>query len=184
MANSTSKKMLCLNSFFFTMLEDMKANKDYKFSKLDRWIKKNLKSRNATAQHKAYTHLFDCEALLIPINQTRSHWLLMAVDLKLGKFYIINSMYTSSSTVLECKELISQFLGDYLAAHPLNNPNIGKPSEWPIEVCAHTPRQNNGNDCGLCVCLNLASIVSSSMNNLECLSKASIEEMISFTNSQ
>ena len=60
--------MLCLNSFFFTMLEDMKANKDYKFAKLDRWIKKNLKSRNTAARSTSYRHLFDCEALLIPIN--------------------------------------------------------------------------------------------------------------------
>ena len=42
LANST-KKMLCLNSFFLTMLEDMKAQKAYKFAKLDRWIRKNLK---------------------------------------------------------------------------------------------------------------------------------------------
>lgn len=122
------------------MLEDMKANKDYKFSKLDRWIKKNLKSINAASKNNAYQNLFDCEALLIPINQTRYHWLMMAVDLKLGKIYIVNSMTTSSSTAKEYKGLISRFLDDYLAAYPVQNPTFGKPSEWPVEICTHTPR--------------------------------------------
>ena len=39
-----------MSSFFFSMLEDMKANKDYKFAKLDRWIKKVIKARNSSCQ--------------------------------------------------------------------------------------------------------------------------------------
>ena len=181
LANST-KKMLCLNSFFLTMLEDMKAQKAYKFAKLDRWIRKNLKQVESAAQGKSYTHLFDCDAMLIPINQTRSHWLMMAVDLKHGRFHIINSLGTSQSTADEYKSLVARFLDDYLAAHPLSNASTGKPSEWPLQVCSTTPRQNNGNDCGLCVCLNLASIVTSTVDNLDCLHQpiksSEIDEMI------
>ena len=120
--------MMCLNSFFLTMLEDMKAQKAYKFTKLDRWIRKNLKSLSSSSMTNSYGHLFDCEALLIPINQTRSHWLMMAVDLKQGKYFIINSMSTSQSTVEEYRGLVARFLDDYLTVYPLSETNPDRPS--------------------------------------------------------
>ena len=96
-------KGYALNTFFYTMLENMKSNLSYNYDKLTRILKK---------QH--LTSLSAFELTLIPVNIRHSHWLLLAVDPKLTRVSVLDSLGPASQA--EC-EVYIQTLKPFLRDH-------------------------------------------------------------------
>ena len=57
-----------MNTFFYTMLEDMKDRSDYVYAKCERILKRKK------------VNLGDYSLTIIPVNITGSHWFLVAYD--------------------------------------------------------------------------------------------------------
>ena len=97
------------NSFFFTQLQNMRKNKDYSFTKLQRVVTEKK------------VNLRRCKNIVVPINIKSSHWLLLNLNTSTNTFYIIDSMLSSSESqqVLikryenEYVDLVRQFMQDY-----------------------------------------------------------------------
>lgn len=71
------------NTFFFTMLENMRKDGCYNFKKLARIVdKKGVKLRNL-------------RNILVPINVKDYHWLLLCCHLPTNTFYVLDSMGSS-----------------------------------------------------------------------------------------
>ena len=74
------------NTFFYTMLEDMRSRDKYDFNKLNRIVsKKKVKLR-------------ECTNVLVPINIKNYHWLLLNCNLVENTFYVLDSMGTDKPT--------------------------------------------------------------------------------------
>lgn len=73
-----------MNTFFYTLLEDMHRRSDYSFAKCERVIKRKK------VDLKSYAFV------LFPINVTSSHWFLAAYEISTGILHIIDSLLTHS----------------------------------------------------------------------------------------
>jgi len=104
-AQNSSKHAFVTSTFFFTMLENMHKNGDYNFRKLDRsWISRKL------SKDVGVKSLWDLKLLLVPININKSHWLMSAIDLQAGKYYIVDSMPRSTKASKKFHSLLSRFM--------------------------------------------------------------------------
>jgi Ulp1 family protease len=92
------------NTFFYTMLEDMRVSNSYNFRKLQRIV------------NKKKINLRQLKNILIPINIRDYHWLLFDCNLSSNTFYIIDSMGSSRQEASHHIETIKQFLQDYFHA--------------------------------------------------------------------
>lgn len=129
-------KAYVMNTFFYTMLENMQANQNYNYSKLERIIKK-LKIQNLSA----------FKLTLIPVNIRHSHWLLIAIDPSQALIQVLDSMGPASTDeCLRYLQVLHPFLIDHFSVNPWNIS--------PMDV----PLQGNGYDCGLCTSLTLEMI--------------------------
>ncbi|TNV80992.1 hypothetical protein FGO68_gene15811 [Halteria grandinella] len=123
-----------MNTFFYTMLEEMAKRGDYSFAKIERCL------RRQKVDLKAYA------LTLIPVNLTHSHWLFLAVDFKAWTVYVIDSIGCAQELAQGYLDVVRPFLNDFQG-----NSSI----EWTIEVTQSIPKQLNGFDCGLCTCVNM-----------------------------
>lgn len=98
-----ASKGYVLNTFFYTMLENMSLNKDYKYEKLSRVLKK-----------QKITSLSNFPLTLIPVNIRHTHWLLLVLDPKLRQISVLDSMGPASS--YECETYL-QTLEPFLRDH-------------------------------------------------------------------
>lgn len=74
------KNAYVLNTFFFTLIEQMLERGDYQYSKLQRTLKRlNVK-------------LDEYSLTVIPINVKNNHWLCAGIDLRSRTVYIIDSL--------------------------------------------------------------------------------------------
>ena len=93
-----------MNTFFYTLLEDMDKRSDYSFAKCERIIKRKK------IDLKSYDYV------LFPINVTSSHWFVAAYQVSISTLHFIDSLvsnfYDSYSDVL------IPFLRDYFGIEP------------------------------------------------------------------
>lgn len=144
--NPTQVATLALNTFFFTMLEDMQNAGAYNFRKLNRYITKKK------------VQLREVKNLLIPINIRRCHWLLMNVHIPTSTFYLIDSL--GSPNCDKYVHLVSQFLEDYFNETIGQGKTIEEESlkKWRATCPKDVTKQINMSDCGLHTCLNMEVI--------------------------
>jgi sentrin-specific protease 1 len=69
-----------MNTFFFTMLEDMSTRNDYSFTKCERILKRKRVTLDAYP------------LLIIPINVTGSHWFLAVYHVEQACLWIVDSL--------------------------------------------------------------------------------------------
>ena len=69
-----------MNTFFFTMLEDMSIRNDYSFTKCQRILKR----RQVT--------LDSYPLVLIPVNVTGSHWFLVVYQVENASLWVVDSL--------------------------------------------------------------------------------------------
>ncbi|CDW82695.1 sentrin-specific protease 2-like [Stylonychia lemnae] len=140
------------STFFYTMIDEMVKRNDYNYNKLMRKIsKKGIK-------------LEKFKLLLVPINLTKYHWFLIALDLKANINYVIDSMRTSNLERYQniCRNLQRVF-NEYIKSTGENE----NPKEFQIEICEGIPSQDNGHDCGMCTCLNMELLgINADVNDL------------------
>lgn len=112
-----------MNTFFYTMLEDM-TRKEYSYTKLARILSRKK------------LNLHDYSLILIPINITSSHWLFAALDFAHLKLTVVDSMGCRPTQLEAYYSNLKRFLSDYL--------QTTKPEQvmcdWTLEVAANTPR--------------------------------------------
>ena len=87
--------------------------------------------------------LFDKELLLMPIH-LGTHWCLATVDFQLQKFCYYDSTLGDNR---KCLQLLKNYMGHMYRAKSTTF------SEWPCVFCKDIPRQLNGSDCGVFVCM-------------------------------
>eukprot|EP00347_Sterkiella_histriomuscorum_P014747 403359695 len=137
-SSKIAPKPLILNTFFYTKLEQEAQKSSFSTRMLERFIKKQAENVQT------------CEIIIIPINQVKMHWYLVVIDLVSQKYYIVDSMYhpqiKAMTTVANLRLFFDTFLSQNRALDP---------SKWTFEVLEYVPKQNNGHDCGMCVCLNI-----------------------------
>ena len=86
-----------MNTYFFTMMEDMNRRNDYNYKKLEKFItRKGVNIKNYIM-------------LVVPINIKNSHWFMMAVDLVNEVFYILDSMKSNIDSALSYISLFKRF---------------------------------------------------------------------------
>lgn len=98
-SKDSSGRAIVLNTFFFTMLEDMARNKDYNFNKLNRIVNKKCAALGQS-------NLTSFERLLLPINRNRSHWLLLDVNLARNKIELVDSLTGSMTEAMKYYKLV------------------------------------------------------------------------------
>ena len=132
----------------------MKRLGQYNFRKLQRIVDKQK------------VNLRTLKTILIPINLTDSHWLLMSLDLTENVFYVIDSMGSSRQSAEQHVNVVKQFLQDYFHATKSESKSVSRKScmntalddnlvNWKIETPKDVTRQINGRDCGVHTCLNM-----------------------------
>jgi len=97
-----------LNTFFYTMLENMAINKNYTYEKLNRVLKK-----------QKVDNLASYSLIMIPVNIRHSHWLLLVLDTSNYHISVVDSMCPASSG--ECDlylATLSPFLRDHFSSDP------------------------------------------------------------------
>ena len=83
---------------------------------------------------------------------------MFALDLQSPHLYIINSMSMSSKSIEHYSQVFKHVID---AIYSDNEHQAASTSTLPTTMVRHVPPQTNSNDCGLCVCLNLAAIAES-----------------------
>ena len=104
------------NTFFFTMLENMRKNGCYNFQKLIRIVdKKGVKLRNL-------------KTILVPINVKDYHWLLLSCHLPTNTFFVLDSMGSSKEQAAGYVDIVRQFLQDYFHSTKSEVPSSSRKS--------------------------------------------------------
>lgn len=139
--------VFCFNTYFYTMIEDMLKRGDYEFKRLERvLIRKNVNLKNF-------------KMIMVPINIEKSHWFLLCLDLVDDKFLVIDSMHSSLERANQFVGTFKKFFQDYLRSNKSGRMKCEDNLDlWATEVPKIIPRQPNGFDCGLCLCLNMESL--------------------------
>jgi Ulp1 family protease len=90
-----------MNTFFFTMLEDMQSRSEYSFAKCERVLKRKK------------VNLRDYQYLIVPVNVRASHWFMMAYEVETAKVWIVDSMIGGQEGYQKYLSALSPFLYDY-----------------------------------------------------------------------
>lgn len=134
------------NTYFYTMMEGMFQRGDYDYKKLERVITRKK------------VNLKNYKMVMLPVNIQHYHWFLICADLVEDKFYVIDSM-KSSTDHSQYVNNFKKFLHDYLRANKGGRMKCEDNLElWRTETPKNVPQQPNGYDCGLCLCLNMESL--------------------------
>ena len=92
-------------------------------------------------------YFFNNELVLITINQSEHHWLLVAVLLRCKKVVIYDSL--DNNGYVQICENISKFLSNYSEIHACDYLT----SEWSFSFASDIPKQKNNIDCGVYTCI-------------------------------
>lgn len=156
-------------SHFFTTFFIAKINEGgkYDYGKVQRWTKK--------------FDIFSLDKIFMPVNVGHVHWTLMVIFMRIKEIHYYNSMIgssvpytgiamkwledegkkkdTTNAVVFDIKEwkIVDRFdskmmkvICDRLGA----GPEYVEQQQQRSGTSTYVPRQNNGTDCGVCVCLN------------------------------
>jgi hypothetical protein len=130
--NSVPKPVFVMNTFFFTMLEDMHARGDYNFAKLQRILR------------RIKFNLDTYETLVIPVNVKQCHWFLLRVCFTTYTIQVVDSILCTEGQAGVYASVLERFLVD-----------LSGISTWRIETLESVPQQGNAYDCGLFACVNM-----------------------------
>ncbi len=126
-----------MNTFFFTLLEDMEARSEYRFEKCERIVKRKKVNLKEYAQ------------VIIPVNVTSTHWFLMVYEVGSRTLNVVDSMKGSESSYMSYFNTLLPFLQDYFSVDR---------TSIQLHLIETTPQQGNSFDCGLCSCVNLETL--------------------------
>jgi sentrin-specific protease 1 len=79
---------------------------DYSYKRLERWLTRKK------------VNLRDYKIVVVPINLTHYHWLLLVVDQVNNKFYVVDSMRTNEEKAQTYVNTFITFYKDYLSNNP------------------------------------------------------------------
>ncbi|KAK1938523.1 ulp1 protease family, C-terminal catalytic domain containing protein [Babesia divergens] len=136
-------KCFCFNTFFFNMLsggDDPKTN--YNYRAVSRW----------TTRRKV--DVFAVDILLIPVHAYKAHWCLGVVDMRPASRRILLFDSLRGSHRMFFKNIRRWLQDEHMdkKGEPLSDIN-----EWKYNPTCETerlaPRQQNGHDCGMFLCL-------------------------------
>ncbi|EKX53713.1 hypothetical protein GUITHDRAFT_132787 [Guillardia theta CCMP2712] len=115
------------NTYFYTKLLD-EENKVYSYKNVRRWTKK--------------INVFDCDKMIIPINQDNVHWFCACIDFKNKRTEVYDSLGSNKH------EWIKDELKDKQSVSPVaGRGHVGL--EAPLPSRDEVPRQLNCCDCGV-----------------------------------
>ncbi len=128
--NSTSKCYFSSTYFYSKMMEG-----GYNYKAIKRWTKA--------------IDVFALDMIVLPINETNSHWFLAVIDFMQQRIEIYDSMGKAHSAV---RETLLRWLGD---EHMSRKNSVMDQANWSRQQNhrARIPRQLNGSDCGVFMCL-------------------------------
>ena len=131
------------NSFFITnLLNEGSATNDgeYKYQNVKRWSKK--------APGK---DIFDLDKILLPINVGYMHWISAVIFMQQKRIEIFDSLPILGINGRRYAEFLLRYLQDeHLDKKKTPLPDI---KEWKLVPRRETPRQHNGDDCGVFTCI-------------------------------
>ena len=126
------------NTFFLSKL--YKASQGYDYNSVRRWtMPARLK---ATGQSRS--SILDVDKIIVPVNQSNTHWTVAVMDLKNERLEYFDSLGGEDH---ECLEHLAQYLTDeYKNKRAEDRPDV---LDWPRTFPKNIPRQRNGWDCGV-----------------------------------
>lgn len=125
---SNTAKVVAFNSFFYSTLADRG------YQGVRRWMKRKKAAIN------------DLDIIFAPVNLNQAHWALSIIDLRNRKILYVDSL---SSGLTSTAFAIMKDLQSYVIEE--SKGDLGED----FELChLECPRQTNGFDCGIYVCLN------------------------------
>jgi len=171
--NVSTKQYMILSTYFFTklytdqldvLLKQKETTSDilneaYQYKNVVRWTNKPRVRKT-----------FDSDFVLIPINLTNSHWILVVIDIKTTKaIYFDDSLPSYDDSAVDAAKLkrnkclytpivlrvCLRWLEDEATT---NNISFDK-NEWKLIVVPNSLKQNNGIDCGACVLMKVDRII-------------------------
>ena len=95
----------------------------------------------------------DSKYWLVPVNKGNSHWLCLFLDMKTKRYYVLDPLDTS----MESNTFVWTTFGTlvrYLGERGVTSCQ----GPWDRKVFNQIPRQRNGYDCGVFLCMFLYSI--------------------------
>jgi Ulp1 protease family, C-terminal catalytic domain len=145
---ASRQKILFFESFFMTKLLNLGHNNPeihgaYDFEQVWKWHRKRKQQ-----------DIFGVDKLLIPINHDGNHWVCAVVSMKDKTIDILDSLGWPG---VEYQTALLRFLEDKHLSKKGVVPLPDKDSWRFIPPQATTPRQKNGNDCGVFVCMFAAA---------------------------
>jgi len=126
------------NTFFLTKL--YKGADGYDYNAVRRWtMPARLK---ATGQSRS--SILDVDKIIVPVNQSNTHWTVAVVDLKNERLEYFDSLGGEDD---ECLAHLAQYVVDeFQNKRAEDRPDV---LEWPRHFPKNIPRQHNGWDCGV-----------------------------------
>jgi len=126
------------NSFFLTKL--YKGADGYDYNAVRRWtMPARLK---ATGQSRS--SILDVDKIIVPVNQSNTHWTVAVVDLRNERLEYFDSLGGEDD---ECLAHLAQYVVDeFQNKRAEDRPDV---LEWPRHFPKNIPRQRNGWDCGV-----------------------------------
>eukprot|EP00977_Amphora_coffeiformis_P004177 scaffold848_cov120-Amphora_coffeaeformis.AAC.5 len=126
----------CFNSYFYPLL--MGQGQGIEHSRVHRWTKKIQGS------------IFDAfDLVFVPVNKNNVHWALLVIDMEKQEITGYDSLGWS------CRKYLKN-LNKYLEEEHMVKKGKSLPKGWKITdttIDKNLPRQDNGFDCGVFVCM-------------------------------
>nr|XP_023898934.1 putative ubiquitin-like-specific protease 1B isoform X1 [Quercus suber]XP_023898935.1 putative ubiquitin-like-specific protease 1B isoform X1 [Quercus suber]XP_023898936.1 putative ubiquitin-like-specific protease 1B isoform X1 [Quercus suber]XP_023898937.1 putative ubiquitin-like-specific protease 1B isoform X1 [Quercus suber]XP_023898938.1 putative ubiquitin-like-specific protease 1B isoform X1 [Quercus suber]XP_023898939.1 putative ubiquitin-like-specific protease 1B isoform X1 [Quercus len=111
------------------------------------WFKRTYRDDD-----KHMSNLMKCEQIFIPMNDDNSHWYLCVVDFVKRVTYILDSLQSTTSEVIQTKNVKTVVTGlDKLSSFLEKDKYIDSIIIFKLKSPVSNPQQNNGYDCGMYV---------------------------------
>jgi len=132
-------------TFFWHCLAERRPERRYNYGNVRRW------TREAHLPH-GVKNIFELDSVLVPINQTGNHWVLMVINMRERRLELFDSYGGSGAGYFE---LVRRFLVDD------HRDQLGQEidlSGW-TNVVWTVPQQDNDFDCGVFMCAFASAVV-------------------------
>ena len=125
-----TKETHFFNTFFWCKLTE---NDTYKFSNIEKWIKKIEKP-------------FECDKIFIPINIKNVHWTMIVISFLAKEICYVDSCapFPGGKKYDDRLKIAIKFLKDWAAKERISFDS----KEWKLKM-PEVPQQSNGFDCGM-----------------------------------
>jgi sentrin-specific protease 1 len=131
---SRKKPYFYCNSYFFSKLYF--EEEGYCYENVARWTKR--------------VNPFEMEKIFIPVNEGQAHWTLLVMFPQKERIEYYDSLHGDGTSYMQA---LIRFFGDEWKARLDDDDSVFTNEGW-VMINANPPRQTNGVDCGVCVCIN------------------------------